>query len=47
MRRKFIALGPLDFEPATILQMQRETRIFTAAYFSLIGASVLFSIILG
>ncbi len=37
MRKRFIALGPVDFDPATTLQMKKETRVFTTVYCALIG----------
>jgi hypothetical protein len=47
MRRRFIALGPIDFDEATILDMQKEAKIITAIYFVLVGATVIISIIAG
>jgi hypothetical protein len=37
MRKRFITLGPVDFDPATTLQMKKEARIFAIVYCVLIG----------
>jgi hypothetical protein len=47
MRRRFITLGPIDFDSATISQMQKEAKIFTVIYLVLIGVTFLVSIIVG
>lgn len=41
MRKRFIALGPVDFDPATTLQMEKESRVFTTVYCALIGLCLL------
>jgi hypothetical protein len=45
MRKRFIELGPVDFDPATTRQMQKEANIFTVIYFTLIGISSMLSLL--